>query len=198
MNNQILKNIIDHSAVSGSPTSTSLTQPMAAQELRDRIIELIASVLGRDASFINNFEFQVETTPISHIAFPFVTVVAFCVCIPALAYFMKRRSSPPLKYLILLHNIFLCVASASLAFFLMLTLYAKHESAPSEFGAFRIYCGLSHHDQRGALTFIYYVNYLLKYYELIDTVFLGLKVCSVNPKNPDFQFSKNQDSEIFV
>ena len=149
---------------------------MAAQELRDRIIELIALVLGRDASFINTFEFRVETTPISDIAFPFVTVVAFCVCIPGLQYLMQRRSSPPLKYLIFCHNVVLCVASARLAFFLMLTLYAKHESAPSEYGAFRIFCGLSYQDQQGALIFIYYVNYLLKYYELIDTVLLALKV----------------------
>merc|ERR1719347_1751780 len=58
---------------------------------------------------------------------------------------------------------------------MMATLYSMHESDPEEYGVFRIYCNLNMFDQRGTLTFIYYVNHLLKYYELIDTVFLALK-----------------------
>merc|ERR1712154_491675 len=38
-----------------------------------------------------------------------------------------------------------------------------------------IFCAISHHQQIGTLQLIYYVNYLLKYYELLDTIFLALK-----------------------
>lgn len=148
---------------------------MAAQQLRDSIIEQIAAVLNVPPSYIHEFEFRVEHTPLSHIAYPFVAMLVFCVGIPWLAHFMRHRESPPLKYLILLHNLFLCVASGALALFMMITLYAFRESDPAKYDAFRIYCGLNWYDQRGALTFIYYVNYLLKYYELLDTVFLALK-----------------------
>merc|ERR1739842_81539 len=34
---------------------------------------------------------------------------------------------------------------------------------------------MGHHQQIGTLQLIYYVNYLLKYYELLDTIFLALK-----------------------
>merc|ERR1711902_7312 len=57
----------------------------------------------------------------------------------------------------------------------MSSLYSIHESNPAEYDWFRIYCGLNYDDQRGTLTFIYYVNYLIKYYELLDTVVLALK-----------------------
>merc|ERR1711997_1066365 len=36
-------------------------------------------------------------------------------------------------------------------------------------------CALNHFEQMGQLQFIFYVNYLLKYYELLDTIFLALK-----------------------
>eukprot|EP01083_Nonionella_stella_P294881 1002220_1 len=146
-----------------------------AQTLRDEIITIAADVLGKPTSFITEFEFKAETTALSHIAYPLTSVVVFCIGIPLLQHFMRNRISPPLKYLILFHNIFLCVASASLAAFLMITVYSFHEKSPNEYNAFRIYCGLNFNDQKGALTFIFYVNYLLKYYELLDTIFLSLK-----------------------
>eukprot|EP00485_Elphidium_margaritaceum_P010690 CAMPEP_0202686080 /NCGR_PEP_ID=MMETSP1385-20130828/1873_1 /ASSEMBLY_ACC=CAM_ASM_000861 /TAXON_ID=933848 /ORGANISM="Elphidium margaritaceum" /LENGTH=283 /DNA_ID=CAMNT_0049340585 /DNA_START=29 /DNA_END=880 /DNA_ORIENTATION=- len=147
----------------------------SAIALRDGIIDLIATTTGVDASTMHEFYFRVDETPLSNIAYPFVSVLLYCLGIPLLAYFMRDRESPPLKYLILFHNLFLCAASAALAFFLMVTLYSLHVSDPSQYSPFKIYCGLSWYDQQGALTFIFYVNYLLKYYELIDTIFLALK-----------------------
>ena len=75
----------------------------------------------------------------------------------------------------MIHNVFLCVSSGALTVWMMSTLWAMHEADPEEYGLFRLYCNLDISDQRGTLTFIYYVNHLLKYYELIDTVFLALK-----------------------
>jgi len=146
-----------------------------AQVLRDSIISMVAATLNQPTSFITEFVFKVETTSLSHIGYPLTSVILFCFGIPLIQNFMKNRVSPPLKYLILFHNIFLCVASAFLAFFMMVTLYSFYEHNPSEYGAFRIFCGLNFEDQRGTLTFIYYINYLLKYYELLDTIFLALK-----------------------
>ena len=146
-----------------------------AEALRDQMISTIATTLDVPTTYITEFTFQVETTPLSRISCPAIAVIVFCIGIPLLQWFMRDRISPPLKYLILFHNVFLCVASASLAFFMMVTLYSFHESNPNEYGPFRIFCGLNWYDQRGTLTFIYYVNYLLKYYELLDTIFLALK-----------------------
>eukprot|EP00483_Globobulimina_turgida_P012615 UN12638 len=122
-----------------------------AQQLRDIIIDQIAYVLGEPTTFITEFEFKVETTALSHIAYPLTTVIVFCIGIPMLQYFMRDRVSPPLKNLILFHNIFLCVASASLAFFLMVTLYSFYEKSPNEYMPSRIFCGLNFYDQKGAL-----------------------------------------------
>eukprot|EP01083_Nonionella_stella_P168117 566705_1 len=144
-----------------------------ARLLRDFIVNAIATTLGEPTTFITEFQFKVETTTLSHIGFPLATVIIFCVCIPLLQHFMRGRFAPPLKYLVLCHNIFLCISSSTLALFLMATLYAFHEE--KEYGAERIYCGLNYFDQKGTLTFIYYINYLFKYYELLDTVLLTLK-----------------------
>eukprot|EP00483_Globobulimina_turgida_P012620 UN12643 len=38
-----------------------------------------------------------------------------------------------------------------------------------------MFCALNHYEQTGHLQFIFYVNHLLKYYELLDTIFLALK-----------------------
>ena len=166
---------VSHSISLHHFVSSSISS-MAASQLRDFFVRSICQITGLEPSYITDeFQFKVGTTPLSPIGYPFVAVIAFCIGIPWLQHFMRHRESPPLKYLIVIHNLFLCISSLLLALFLMSTLYAMHESNPDEYGAFRIYCHLTVSDQRGTLTFIYYVNHLVKYYELIDTVFLALK-----------------------
>ena len=68
---------------------------------------------------------------------------------------------------------FLSIISGFLLLFLISTLLSFIEE--KDYSYFRVYCALNHFEQKGTLTFIYYVNYLLKYYELLDTIFLALK-----------------------
>lgn len=134
----------------------------------------ISAITGLDESIFDTFEFQPGVTPISSIYFPLITVLVYCVGIPSLQYFMKGHSAPPLKYILIVHNVFLSIMSFFLAVFLCVTLLSiKTENDFTFFPA--IFCGLNHHHQIGTLQFIYYVNYLLKYYELLDTIFLALK-----------------------
>ena len=126
-----------------------------------------------DESTFTDFTFQVGSTPLTHIMYPITVIGCYCIGIPLLQRFMKGRSSPPLKFILIVHNIFLSLISGALLLFLCSTLWSFVED--KDYGYFTVYCRLNYEDQKGTLTFIYYVNYLLKYYELLDTVFLALK-----------------------
>merc|ERR1719361_945868 len=128
---------------------------------------------GIDESTFTTFEFHVGHTPLSSIKFPLTTVATYCIGIPLLQRFMKNRESPPLKLLLIVHNVFLSIISGLLLFFLCATLWSFVEE--KDYGYHRVYCQLNCEDQLGTLQFIYYINHLLKYYELLDTIFLALK-----------------------
>ena len=138
---------------------------MSALALRLQMEGFVASTFGVDPSTFRTFEFQVDTTPLSSLHFPLVTVLLYCLFIPALQYVMRSRNTPPLKWLLIVHNIFLCAASLFLAVFLIATLMSiAHEKDYALYPT--MFCALSHREQRGTLSFIYYVNHLLKYYEV--------------------------------
>ena len=135
---------------------------------------LIASPIPYiDESTFTDFEFHVGHTTLSSIHYPLTVIACFCIGIPLLERFMKNRESPPLKLLLIVHNLFLSVISGLLLLFLCATLSSLMEE--KDFGYFHVYCQLNCEDQKGTLTFIYYINHLLKYYELLDTIFLALK-----------------------
>mmetsp|Transcript_10511 Transcript_10511/g.15790 ORF Transcript_10511/g.15790 Transcript_10511/m.15790 type:complete len:288 (+) Transcript_10511:39-902(+) len=147
---------------------------MTAQSLQSQVQVMLVSLTGLDESIFDTFEFRVGVTPMTHIYFPFLTVLVYCIGIPTLQHFMRGREAPPLKYILLVHNIFLSVGSFLLLAFLIVTI----ASIKSQLGYNlypEIFCGIGHNNQRGTLQFIYYVNYLFKYYELLDTIFLALK-----------------------
>eukprot|EP00483_Globobulimina_turgida_P002042 UN02044 len=134
---------------------------------------IVTSITGLDASYITEFEFQVGSTPMTSIQFPFTTVVLYCIGIPLLQNFMKNRQIPALKYILIVHNVFLAVTSMFMAVFLIASLLAIKRS--HNYNVSTMFCALNHYEQTGHLQFIFYVNHLLKYYELLDTIFLSLK-----------------------
>merc|ERR1712154_556871 len=93
--------------------------------------------------------------------------------IPLLQRFMQDKKSPNLKWILIFHNLFLSVSSFFMAIFLLSTVLSF--LSLNGYSLHQVYCSLNHHDQQGTLTLLYYINYLLKYYELLDTIFLTLK-----------------------
>ena len=96
--------------------------------------------------FINNstfkeFEFQVGEVPGTHLAFPIGTIICYCVGIPLLQWFMKGRQSPPLKLILIFHNLFLTVISGFLLVFLLSTLWSFIDRpSPHNYSYFQVYC----------------------------------------------------------
>jgi len=140
--------------------------------LLKQIIEALEKYVGVPSSLFKEFIFVAGETPLSSIQYPLLTTFAYCVGIPMLQKFMENRKDPPLKIILVFHNLFLTLASAFVAFMMILALMSFQEKG---YSPKHIYCSLSYYDQKGTLTLLYYVNYLLKYYELLDTVFLALK-----------------------
>jgi len=85
---------------------------------------------------------------------------------------MANRKGPPLKFILVFHNLILTFLSGLLAFLILIEVLRFREKG---YSLFHIYCGLHHRDQKGLLMFLCYLNHLLKYYELLDTIFLALK-----------------------
>ena len=136
-----------------------------ALEVRQQMEGIITMITGVEQSTIDNFEFQVGKTPLTSIQYPFATVVFYCIGIPLLQRFMKGRASPPLKFILIVHNVFLSITSFFIAIYLIVTLLTiKHENNYNFYP--NIFCALNHFEQVGQLQFIYYVNYLLKFYEV--------------------------------
>ena len=144
----------------------SLLLTMAVLALRTKMEEITLYILGMERNDLENFEFIVNETPITSLNIPLITVISYCILIPILQNFMSKRSSPPLKYILIIHNIFLMFISLFLSIFLFVTILSFHTTKGYPLFV-RIICGLNHFEQQGTLTLIYYINYLLKYYEVL-------------------------------
>lgn len=116
------------------------------------------------------FEFVVGKTPLSTIREALVFVVVYYTSIFGGRELMRNRNPFKLRLLFLIHNLCLTVASG-----VLLALYIE-ELVPTlaRKGVFFAIChpdgGWTQH-----LVVLYYLTYLTKYLELIDTIFLFLK-----------------------
>jgi len=119
---------------------------------------------------IENFHYKPDETPLSSIREVAFFLIGYLLVIYLLHKVMNTRPALSLKLLFSVHNLLLTLVSL-----LLLVLLAEN-LAPKvmEKGIFWGICSsevfLDHR-----LEFYYYVNYLVKYWELLDTVFLVLK-----------------------
>lgn len=128
--------------------------------------KLWTTVVGYPAK---NFRFTEGSTPMSTLKETLLTISLYYVVIFGGRELMRNREAFKLNTLFIIHNFYLTAISGGL-----LVLFAQ-QLIPSLWnnGLYDNICGTSGWTQ--PLVVLYYLNYLTKYLELLDTVFLVLK-----------------------
>jgi len=131
--------------------------------------DLLPPIIARWSS---SFRFHAET-PLAHWMVPYGTVILYLLTLLGIKVWIKARGKPfDLRKLVACYNIVLSVVSAIL--FTCLTRVLLHEYSHRGFND--LFCDVHQRNPRvGPLVACYYVNYTLKYVELIDTIFLVLR-----------------------
>eukprot|EP01084_Bolivina_argentea_P280639 479965_1 len=112
--------------------------------LRQKIEVLLMNTFHIDQYYFTEFEFKVGSTWFSSIYYPFFMILFYCIGIPALQRFMKNKKSPPLKWVLIVHNLFL----SGISFFLLIFLSSSVLSYLSiNYSYHQVFCSLNHHDQ---------------------------------------------------
>jgi hypothetical protein len=116
-----------------------------------------------------DFKFQDGVTPLSTTNEVIITCITYFLVIFGGQHLMTSHQPFKLSLLSKIHNLLLTVGSG-----LLLVLFAENIlPMVMEHGLFYAICDTRAWTQ--PLELLYYINYLFKYYELIDTVFLVLK-----------------------
>ncbi|KAI5863001.1 GNS1/SUR4 membrane protein [Durotheca rogersii] len=146
-----------------SPTMLPGVIPIAPWRAFDK---LWTSVMGYHAE---EFRFKEGITPMSTLRETTVMIVLYLVIIFGGREFMRNREPLKLNGLFKAHNLFLTLLSGGL-----LVLFIE-QLAPSiwKHGLYRNICAAE--GWTNELVTLYYLNYITKYVELIDTVFLMVK-----------------------
>jgi hypothetical protein len=128
-------------------------------------------MLGFSRKYIDSFEFTDETWFSSWLV-PVVVALGYPAMVVSLKAFVARRGRPfDLKRVEAIHNF--SRAAASLVLWLLLASEIVHLWSTSSL--FDVYCDDKIQFNRGRHQFYYYVNYMFKFYELLDTVLLCLR-----------------------
>ncbi|GKT41659.1 elongation of fatty acids protein 2 [Colletotrichum spaethianum] len=149
-----------------SPLTVGRETPASALSPWKTFDKIFTSVMGYPAK---DFEFVQGRTPFSTFSGAMAMVVLYLVVIFGGREVMRNRKPMELNTLFKIHNLFLSLLSGAL-----LVLFIE-QLVPSLWrgGLYENICGASGWTQ--PLVLLYYINYLTKYYELIDTVFLMVK-----------------------
>jgi len=141
----------------------SLDRPFGV-ELYPLFEAAYAAVLHRPAA-----AFSFSDAPLSTVAEVVVTCVTYLMVIFGGQYLMREQAPIRLSTLSKIHNAMLSMSSLVVLLLMLeqtIAIVARH-------GIFFAICDAGAWTQR--LELLYYINYLFKYWELLDTVFLVLK-----------------------
>lgn len=129
----------------------------------------VASIIETINQTAHQFAFDENITFLARGKLMLCTCIGYLLAIMGLQKFMVKREPLKLKYIIALHNGFLSLCSLCLLALMVQELYPK-------FFKKGFYGSICDRDiMSNTMEFFCYLNYLLKYYELMDTFFLVVK-----------------------
>jgi len=121
---------------------------------------------------VDQFEFSPETTLFAKWQTPVIGVFVYLLSLKILQKWIEYRGKPfDLTKVVFIHNILLSGASAILFYLTSKELLRLID----ESSLFETWCDPAGKKTRGRLYFLYYINYLFKWWELFDTVLLALR-----------------------
>lgn len=121
--------------------------------------------------FIHNFSFEQGSTALSSLSTPVIATCIYLVGLHVVPWLMKNREPFKLKGIVAVHNLILCVWS--LAMFSAITYYILLWVIRDSM--FRVFCDPGYLLAKGPQVFWYYVFYISKFYEFLDTLFQLLR-----------------------
>ncbi|KAI9470029.1 MAG: GNS1/SUR4 family-domain-containing protein [Benjaminiella poitrasii] len=134
--------------------------------LFDYFDQFYTKIIGQSA---RDFQFIEGVTPLSTLNEVIIGCITYFTIIFGGQYLLKNASPVKCKFVFQLHNVFLTVVS-----FVLLVLLVE-QLAPKLITKGLYYTICSEEAYTQELELLYYLNYLVKYYELLDTVFLVIK-----------------------
>lgn len=153
------------SVLQNSTAKFSLDRPFGIY-LDDYFVQAYTLTTGKDP---NNFAYTEGITPFATKYEVVIAIITYFAVIFGGQQFMKNYPPISLKFIFQLHNLLLTLCSL-----VLLILFAE-QLIPVLLrnGVFYSVCNTDAWTQR--LELLYYINYLVKYWELADTIFLVLK-----------------------
>jgi GNS1/SUR4 family len=143
-----------------------ISPPVISTDLWSAFDRTWNAIFGYPAT---EFEFKQGTTPMSTLKHTLIAIATYYVIIFGGREIMRSRPALKLNSIFIVHNFYLTAISGGL-----LLLFAQ-QLIPALWrnGLYDGICGKTGWSQN--LLVLYYLNYLTKYLELLDTVFLVLK-----------------------
>jgi len=124
-------------------------------------------------SYLPKFQYSIHA-PLMHWWDPLIFCSTYLVIILSLRQFMKNQKSWDLKVFRIIHNTFLCFGSFAMVIGIAVGLkYSVDNGNESTLEV--LFCDSKRSQTQGALYTWYYIFYLSKYYEFIDTIILILR-----------------------
>jgi len=142
---------------------------LGSQSGKDQFNRYISPFLSQG---IRDFHYTYKESPLSDWPWPIVLCFGYLISIHLLQGFMQNRSAYNLKYFRIAHNAFLCFGS----FIMVLGMAKEIIKAYQIGGAEALYCDSNDIQfQQTDLYNWYYIFFLSKFYEFIDTYILILR-----------------------
>lgn len=127
--------------------------------------------------------FDWKSAPLSSAYYPGFGIVCYLSLIFALRRFMRDRPPIKMKQVIFVHNVVLCVLSATMGLGILVEVFRLFLTPPATLPVSplrEVLCDTTAASMRGRMGLWMHIFYLSKYYELLDTIIMVLSKRRLN------------------